>query len=173
MVTTKLTGVDEVDDPLTSAGPVDPGIAHLIRQDVQATIKGVYETFYAPPSYSSIPPLSSTPADDDADAEAQQPATPPSMTLWDWGRFVVIMAPMFIWILSWAVLVGTGIDPLALSMLAFLLVLALIWFIIIVCAPPISLQLCTYLSSPEPRYFYQMAKRYLHPVCMHPNPHGV
>ncbi|KAH6709102.1 hypothetical protein BKA61DRAFT_659083 [Leptodontidium sp. MPI-SDFR-AT-0119] len=124
MATTKHTSVDEGDCPLTSVRPLDPGVAQLIRQEVQAAINGVHESFSAPPSYSSSAPLlSSTIVAEDVDTEAQQPVTPPSMTLSDWGWLVLAMAPMFTWMLSWGVLSSLGVDPLDFAMLAFFLVL--------------------------------------------------
>ncbi|CZR52494.1 uncharacterized protein PAC_02371 [Phialocephala subalpina] len=144
METTKLTNVDEVDDPLNNPGPVDPGIARLIRDEVQAAVRGVHETFSAPPSYSpSAPLLGSTPADDDVDTEANQPTSPPPppqgpVTLWDWCKFVITMGAMVTWMIGWGVLIGTGVDPLAFSMLACFLVLALIYFILM-CA---CIQVC-------------------------------
>lgn len=134
MATTKHTSVDEGDCPLTSVRPLDPGVAQLIRQEVQAAINGVHESFSAPPSYSSSAPLlSSTIVAEDVDTEAQQPVTPPSMTLSDWGWLVLAMAPMFTWMLSWGVLSSLGVDPLDFAMLAFFLVLFPLSSLIFVC----------------------------------------
>jgi hypothetical protein len=116
------------------------GIARLIREEVQAGIKSVYETFYAPPSYeSSAPLLNSSPDEDDADAEGQQETgasdherghTPETFLIW--VKLFVTLSPLLAMIFSFPVLIGTGIDPLAFSMLAFIQVLALMWYIIIV-----------------------------------------
>jgi hypothetical protein len=140
MTTTEYTRVDEGGDPLTSAGPVHPSIAELVTEGlVQIATKGLYETLVPPPSYSSSAPLlTSTPADADFNTEANQPAPSPpqpplTMSLWDWCKGAITMGAMFMWICGWGVIVRIGVDPLAFSMLAFFLVLALVYYILIVC----------------------------------------
>jgi hypothetical protein len=140
MATTKYTRVSEEDDPLVNAGPVHPGIAELVRQEVQTAIKGLHETWVAPPSYSSSAPLlSSTPADGHVDTEANQPVTlplppepPVTISLWGWCKFAITMGAMILWMCGWGVLIATGVDPLAFSMLAFFLMLALSYYTVIV-----------------------------------------
>jgi hypothetical protein len=141
MATTKYTRVSEEDDPLASAGPVHPSIAELVRQEVQTAVRGLHETWVAPPSYSSSAPLlSSTPTDDHVDTEANQPVTPtlplePSVKIspWAWCKFAITMGATFLWMCSFGVLIGTGVDPLAFSMLALFLILALIYYTVLVC----------------------------------------
>ncbi|KAH7416636.1 hypothetical protein BKA64DRAFT_739263 [Cadophora sp. MPI-SDFR-AT-0126] len=124
MATTKCTTVDEGESPLTNVRPLDPDVAQLIRQEVQTAINDVHESFVPPPSYSSSTPLlNSTIVAEDVVTEAQQPITPPSMTLRDWGWFVFAMAPMLIWMFTWAVLSSLGVDPMGFALLAFFLVL--------------------------------------------------
>jgi hypothetical protein len=141
MATTKYTLVSEEDDPLASAGPVHPSIAELVRQEVQTAVEGLHEPWVAPPSYSSSAPLlSSTLTDDHVDTEANQPVTPPlplepplTTSLWAWCKFAIAAGAMILVGCSFAVLLATGVDPLAFSVLAFFLTLALCYYTIIVC----------------------------------------
>lgn len=119
-------------DTNNNGGPVDPSVANYIRAEVQAALKGVQETFSAPPSYDSAAPLlSSSPTEDDVDTEAQQQAiatssSPPSkpMTFMDWVRFGLCLSPYLTLFMLWAFLVGMGVDPLGFSPLALFLLFA-------------------------------------------------
>ncbi|MCJ1383132.1 hypothetical protein MMC17_006245 [Xylographa soralifera] len=131
MATKKSTSIDEVDESLTSArfADVNPGIAEITRQEVQAAVKVVHEIYCARPTYSSSTPLlSSEPADEDADVGSNQPVT---ATPWTVCKAVITMLSLFAWMCAMAPLMGLGVDPLAFSMLAFFLVLALIYFVAI------------------------------------------
>jgi hypothetical protein len=171
MATTKYTLVSEEDDPLASAGPVHPSIAELVRQEVQTTIKGLHETWAAPPSYSSsVPLLSSTPAEGHVDTEATPPLPPEppvTLSLWGWCKFAITMGATILWMCGWGVLIATGIDPLAFSMLAFFLVLALGYYTVIVCCSQFPLNVCARVLL-----FDQLAKRFHHLVYMYPCPHN-
>ena len=133
MATKNSTSVSEVDESLTSArfADVNPGIVEITRQEVQAAIKVVHEIYCAKPVYSSSTPLlSSVPADEDVDTRLTQPvpATP-----WMVCKAVIAMLSLFAWMCAMAPLMSLGVDPLAFSMLAFFLVLALAYFVAIVC----------------------------------------
>jgi hypothetical protein len=176
MATTKYTPVSEEDDPL--AGPVHPSIAELVRQEVQTAIKGLHETWVAPPSYSSSAPLlSSTPADDHVDPEANQPVTPPlplepplTTSPWGWCKFAITMSAMILWMCGWVVFIATGVDPLAFSMLAFFLMLALCYYTVIVCYFQFPFN-CTRTGLRRALLFDKLAKRF-HLVYMDPGPHN-
>jgi hypothetical protein len=49
------------------------------------------------------------------------------------ATFFIVMAPLFTVFISWAVLLGVGLDPLAFGMLSFYLVMALLGVIMLVC----------------------------------------
>ncbi|MCJ1401658.1 hypothetical protein MMC11_004875 [Xylographa trunciseda] len=131
MATKKSTSVGEIDESLSSArfADVNPGIVEITRQEVQAAVKVVHEAYCARPTYSSSTPLlSSKPADEDVDTGSNQPVT---ATPWMVCKAVLAMLSLFAWMGAMAPLMGLGVDPLAFSMLAFFLVLALIYFVAI------------------------------------------
>ena len=133
MATQKSTSVGEVDESLTSArfADVNPGIAEITRQEVQAAVQVVHDIYCARPIYSSSTPLlSSKPADEDADTGSNQPVPATPLMVW---KAVLAMLSLFVWMCAMAPLMGLGTDPLAFSMLSFFLVLALIYFVAIVC----------------------------------------
>ena len=119
--------MDKGDNPLTSAGSLKPGIEQIIKAEVQAGMNAVDKS----PSCASTPFLSAAPADDPDDMEEQQPSTHPSMIPWYWGQFVFSIAPLSI--LAMLLFKRTKGDPLAISILAFLVVLVLLWFYLVVC----------------------------------------
>lgn len=124
--------MDDAYDALNHPDPVDRGIARLIKEEFQAAVKGTSEIMPFQPS--SEPLLSSTPADDDVTEASQQATSPPpppdSATIWDWCKAVIPMGVTACWLLGWVVPIHMGVDPLGFSLLALMLVLALLTYFI-------------------------------------------
>jgi hypothetical protein len=131
--------------------PVSVNMARFIRAEVAAAVKDqVGESFHAPPSYDSSEPLlgvsSSSRADeendnDNFDTEAQQAVTalantadnptPPRLTWTDYLRVAVSLFPILFIFGGFSILIVTGVDPLAITVLAFFLFLSLSGFLLL------------------------------------------
>jgi hypothetical protein len=117
----------------------EPVKSLLIMAEVQALIIRTHSTCYSPPKPgddSSTPLLNDTEAQHETGVPGQQPAKFErirDVPFTVWLKLFVTLAPLFIMASSWAVLSSTGVDPLAFGMLAFILTLALIVYIVVVC----------------------------------------
>jgi hypothetical protein len=124
---------------------------------IQTNIRKVHEMFYAPNipksepgDGSSEPLLHSSAIGDGNEMESQRgsqrPASQP-LTVMVFVKLFIIMAPFLVVCTSFGVLIGTGIDPLGFSMLAFFLVTFLMVFVIVVWLHPLRRYYSTAVSA--------------------------
>ncbi len=111
-----------------------------IGDQIQTTARKVHQIFY--PSLSSNPGNDSTapllPSShhgyDAMDAQQKdQRSSGTGSTVMALLKLLLVMAPLFTVLSSWAILLGAGLDPLAFGMLAFYLVMTLCGVIMLVC----------------------------------------
>jgi hypothetical protein len=63
-------------------------------------------------------------------------------------KLLLVMAPLFTVLSSWAILLGAGLDPLAFGMLAFYLVMTLCGVIMLVCLSSVFLSSLSFSILP-------------------------
>ena len=111
-----------------------------IGDQIQTTARKLHQIFY--PSMSSDPGNDSTalllPSShhgyDAMDAQQKdQRSSGTGSTVMALLKLLLVMAPLFTVLSSWAILLGAGLDPLAFGMLAFYLVMTLCGVIMLVC----------------------------------------
>jgi hypothetical protein len=73
------------------------------------------------------------------DAEwQQQRAQGQPLTFVIWVKLFITLFPIIAMPLSFGILIGTGVDPLAFSLLSLFLTMALVVYVIVVFAPPLQ-----------------------------------
>jgi hypothetical protein len=111
-----------------------------IGEQIQTTAQKVHQIFYTSlssnPGNDSTAPLLPSPHHgyDAMDAQQKdQRSTGTGSTVMALLKLLLVMAPLFTVLSSWAILLGAGLDPLAFGMLAFYLVMTLCGVIMLVC----------------------------------------
>jgi hypothetical protein len=123
-----------------------------IGDQIQTTAQKVHQIFYPslssdPGNDSTVPLLSSSHHGHDAmDAQQKdQRSSGTGSTVMALLKLLLVMAPLFTVLSSWAILLGAGLDPLAFGMLAFYLVMTLCGVIMLVCLSAAFLSIISFL----------------------------
>jgi hypothetical protein len=127
--------------PAKTARPAaDSGIAQRIMGEVQPLMYSLRGNFWDSRNYYESSARLLNPQYTDAEWQQQRAQSQP-LTLMIWVKLFITLFPIISMPISFAVLIGTGADPLAFSLLSLFLTMAVIIYVIVVFAhshhPPI------------------------------------
>lgn len=109
--------------------------AERIFDTVRTNTLNVHQTLWDPPrpdiEQERLRLLASSAGDDEGATRPQNPGKP--LTVMVFVKLFITLAPMLVIFFLFPLLIGTGVDPLAFSLLALFLVTGLIALVILVC----------------------------------------